>query len=67
MKVEQIYSILNDVFKEVTGHIILNEDDQPLPIVQDDLSNIVDIGKTISGYNLYDNYVKSLINRIGRG
>ena len=66
MKVEQIYSILNDVFKEVTGHIILNEDDQPLPIVQDDLSNIVDIGKTISGYNIYDNYVKSLINRIGR-
>lgn len=66
MKVEQIYTILNDVFSEVTGKLVIPEGSDPLPIVEEDLKNIVDIGKTISDYNLYDNYVKSMINRIGR-
>lgn len=66
MKVSQIYTILNDVFSEVTGKLVIPEDSDPLPIVEEDLKNIVDIGKTISEYNLYDNYVKSMINRIGR-
>lgn len=66
MKVSQIYTILNDVFSEVTGKLVISEDSDPLPIVEEDLKNIVDIGKTISEYNLYDNYVKSMINRIGR-
>lgn len=66
MKVSQIYTILNDVFSEVTGKLVIPEDANPLPIVEEDLKNIVDIGKTISEYNLYDNYVKSMINRIGR-
>lgn len=66
MKVSQIYTILNDVFSEVTGKLVIPEDSEPLPIVEEDLKNIVDIGKTISEYNLYDNYVKSMINRIGR-
>ena len=66
MKVTQIYAILNDVFSEVTGKLVIPEDSDPLPIVEEDLKNIVDIGKTISDYNLYDNYVKSMINRIGR-
>lgn len=66
MKVSQIYNILNDVFSEVTGKLVIPEDSDPLPIVEEDLKNIVDIGKTISEYNLYDNYVKSMINRIGR-
>ena len=66
MKVSQIYTILNDVFSEVTGKLVIPEDSEPLPIVEEDLKNIVDIGKTISDYNLYDNYVKSMINRIGR-
>ncbi|MBQ1298071.1 MAG: hypothetical protein IIY21_28790, partial [Clostridiales bacterium] len=66
MKVSQIYTILNDVFSEVTGKLVIPEDAEPLPIVEEDLKNIVDIGKTISDYNLYDNYVKSMINRIGR-
>ena len=66
MKVTQIYSILNDVFSEVTGKLVIPEDAEPLPIVEEDLKNIVDIGKTISDYNLYDNYVKAMINRIGR-
>lgn len=66
MKVSQIYTILNDVFSEVTGKLVIPEDADPIPIVEEDLKNIVDIGKTISDYNLYDNYVKSMINRIGR-
>ena len=66
MKVSQIYTILNDVFSEVTGKLVIPEDSDPLPIVEEDLKNIVDIGKIISEYNLYDNYVKSMINRIGR-
>lgn len=66
MKVSQIYTILNDVFSEVTGKLVIPEGSEPLPIVEEDLKNIVDIGKTISDYNLYDNYVKSMINRIGR-
>lgn len=66
MKVEQIYTILNDVFSEVTGKLVIPEGSEPLPIIEEDLKNIVDIGKTISDYNLYDNYVKSMINRIGR-
>ena len=66
MKVSQIYTILNDVFSEVTGKLVIPEDSEPLPIVEEDLKNIVDIGGIISEYNLYDNYVKSMINRIGR-
>lgn len=66
MKVTQIYSILNDVFSEVTGKLVIPEDSDPLPIVEEDLKNLVDIGKAISDYDLYDNYVKSMINRIGR-
>lgn len=66
MKVNQIYTILNDVFKEVTGRLVLPEGADPLPIVEEDLKNLVDIGKTIGDYNLYDNYVRSMINRIGR-
>ena len=66
MKVSQIYTILNDVFSEVTGKLVIPEDSDPLPIVEEDLKNIVDIGGVISEYNLYDNYVKAMINRIGR-
>lgn len=66
MKVSQIYTILNDVFSEVTGKLVIPEDAEPLPIVEEDLKNIVDIGGVISDYNLYDNYVKAMINRIGR-
>lgn len=62
MKVTQIASILNDtIIPEFLGE---HGD------VQEDLSNIVDIGKDISSAltadGMLDNYVKTLINRIGR-
>lgn len=67
MQVNQIYNILNDVMLEVTGQ---RTDDQGNPnpyIVQEDLSNIVDMGTFVfSGQNWKDNYVRSMINRIGR-
>ena len=58
MKVEQVYSLLNDITKEVLGETI---------VVNEDLSNVVDIG--VAFENLkdgYDNYVKSLYNHIGK-
>lgn len=71
MTVKQIYDILNDIMCEVTGQLVPQYDDQgdpinPVPIIQEDLSNIVDIGKTIFDNNWRDNYVKAMINRIGR-
>ena len=71
MTVQQIYDILNDIMCEVTGQLVPQYDDQgdpinPVPIIQEDLSNIVDIGTTIFNNNWRDNYVKAMINRIGR-
>lgn len=73
MQVKQIYSILNDVMKEVTGGYIavLNDQGEEVRqevIVNEDLSNIVDMGTIVFDphKNWADNYVKSMINRIGR-
>lgn len=64
MQVNQIYEILNDIMLEVTGQP--SEDDPTAVIVQEDLSNIVSIGKAIFDNNWRDNYVHAMINRIGR-
>lgn len=66
MQVNQIYSILNDIMLEVTGQAVPVEDEDPVIIVQEDLSNIVDIGTMVFSNNWRDNYVKAMINRIGR-
>lgn len=73
MQVKQIYGILNDVMKEVTGGYIsvLNDEGEQVRqevIVNEDLSNIVDMGTLVFDphRNWTDNYVKSMINRIGR-
>ena len=57
MQVNQIYEIMNTVTDEVLGNSI---------IVTEDLSNIVDIGTEVFNQNAVDNYVKSLVNHIGR-
>ena len=63
MKVNQIAGILNDLNKEMIG----TED-----VFSDDLSNIVDGGKTVLDFTSdaqganFDNYIKSLIDRVGR-
>lgn len=57
MTVAQIYDIINPITKEILGETA---------IVNEDLSNIVDIGKEIFDATDVDNYVKSLVNHIGR-
>lgn len=56
MEVKQIYSLVNDITNEVLGSAIVKED----------LSNVVDVGNAIFNANKVDNYVKSLVNHIGR-
>ena len=57
MQVNQIHDILNDITNEVLGEESL---------VQEDLSNIVEVGEQVFNTSGIDNYVKSLINHIGR-
>lgn len=57
MEVKQIYDIMNTVTNEILG----NE-----TVVKEDLSNIVDIGTEIFNASAVDNYVKSLVNHIGK-
>ena len=57
MDVKQIYSLVNDISKEVEGEV---------PVLNEDLSNIVDVGTTIVNALGYDNYCKALVDRIGR-
>lgn len=57
MKVEQIANILNSISKEVLGENAIQTED---------LTNIVDMGKEIFSVTDCDNYVKSLINHIGK-
>ena len=57
MKVEQIYSILNDITGEMLGDSV---------VVAEDLSNIVDIGQAFEDAVGYDNYVRNLVDHIGR-
>lgn len=66
MQVNQIYGILNDIMNEVTGQNGAAEGEEPVFILQEDLSNIVDMGTLVFNNNWRDNYVKSMINRIGR-
>lgn len=57
MKVTQIYEIMNEITEEILG----KED-----IVQEDLSNIVDVGTEIFGATSVDSYVKTLVNKVGK-
>lgn len=57
MEVKQIYQIINRVSSEVLGKT---------DIVQDDLTGIVDLGTAVFDQNAVDNYVKSLVNHIGK-
>lgn len=57
MLVKQIYDIMNAVTNEVLGESV---------IVSEDLRNIVDIGTAIVNASAMDNYVRSLVNHIGK-
>lgn len=57
MEVKQIYKLINSVSGEVLGKT---------DIVQEDLTGIVDLGTEVFNQNAVDNYVKSLVNHIGK-
>ena len=58
MKVTQLHTLINAVTKEVLGETA---------IVNEDLSNVVDIGKAvIDQTNGIDNYVRKLVDHIGK-
>lgn len=57
MKVTQLKEIVNSVTGEVLGKT---------DVVNDDLSNLVDVGNEIFDTDNVDNYVKKLIDRIGQ-
>lgn len=57
MGVKQIYTLMNSVSREVLGRT---------DIVQEDLTGIVDMGTEVFNANAVDNYVKSLVNHIGK-
>lgn len=58
MKVTQLHTIINSVTKEILGET---------SVVNEDLTNVVDIGKTIIDQeNGIDNYVRKLVNHIGK-
>lgn len=57
MEVKQIYELINSVSGEVLGRT---------DIVTDDLTGIVDLGTEVFNQNTVDNYVKSLVNHIGK-
>lgn len=57
MEVKQIYELINKVSGEVLGKT---------DIVQEDLTGVVDLGKEVFNQSAADNYVKSLVNHIGK-
>lgn len=57
MEVKQIYDYVNEGTKEWIGEESL---------LKEDLSNLVDVGEAIFNANAVDNYVKSLVDHIGK-
>lgn len=57
MEVKQIHTLVTQITSEVLGQV---------SILKEDLSNLVDVGNAIFNANSVDNYVKSLVNHIGR-
>ena len=57
MKMTQIYEIMNNTMHEILGENA---------VVQEDLSNVVDLGKEVINSDNLDSYVKKLVNHIGK-
>lgn len=57
MNVNQIYGLVKTVSGEVLGNTAL---------VHEDLTGLVDLGNEVFNQNALDNYVKSLVNHIGK-
>lgn len=57
MEIKQIYTLINSVSGEVLGKT---------DIVTEDLTGIIDLGTEVFNQNAVDNYVKTLVNHIGK-
>ena len=57
MQVAQLHTLINSVVKEVVGETA---------VLKEDLTNVVDIGKEVFSAGAVDNYVKALVNHIGK-
>ena len=58
MEVKQVYQVINTITEEMVGDSV---------IVNEDLSNIVDVGRAFANLgNYYENYVRKLVDHIGR-
>ena len=57
MEVKQVATLINTVSDELIGNS---------SVVNEDLSNVVDAGKAIFDNTSYDNFVRSLVDHIGR-
>lgn len=57
MEMQQVYQLANDVTTELLGKSNL---------VQEDLSNVVDLGKELFDNTSYDKFTKSLVDHIGK-
>lgn len=57
MTVQQIHTLMSTVTSEILGKS---------DVVAEDLSNVVDVGKELFSNTDVDNYVKSLVNHIGK-
>ena len=57
MEVKQVYQFVNDALTETLGDSA---------VLQEDLSNVVDMGNAVFNASAFDAFVKSLVNHIGR-
>ena len=57
MEVSQIYQLVNSAVSEAIGSST---------VLQEDLSNVVDVGEAVFNASAFDKYVKSLVNHIGK-
>ena len=57
MKVTQLHTLINAVTQEILGET---------GVISEDLTNVVDVGKQIIDSDNVDNYVKKLVNHIGK-
>lgn len=57
MEVKQIATLVNSITQEIKGEIA---------VLQEDLSNVVEVGKSLENAQGYDNYVRALPDVIGR-
>ena len=57
MEIKQVYQLVNDATSEALGSEAL---------LQEDLSNVVDVGTAVFNGSAFDAFVKSLVNHIGK-